>query len=163
MSSSFASLDQFDVRGLAQAVAQNDTPDGLNLVLSPAQWDTLASYMQPMSARQGQIVIPQGEEDRTVFLVESGTLSVHTEDEKSRIRLAMVGAGSVVGEGGFFSHMPRSATVQAAGPCVLWRLNPLRFGELSNRQPAIALQVALSLAAVMAKRLRNGPRRVAAT
>ncbi len=163
MSSSFASLDQFDIRGLSQAVAQNDTPDGLNLTLTPAQWETLASYMQPFSVRQGQVVINQGEQDRTVYLVESGTLSVHAEDEKSRIRLAMVGAGSVVGESGFFVHMPRSATVQAAGPCVLWRLNPLRFGELSNRQPAIALQLTLSLAAVMTNRMRNRPRRVAAT
>ena len=46
---------------------------------------------------------------------------------------------SVVGEGGFFSHRPRSATVQAAAPSRLWALPALRFTELSNRQPAIAL------------------------
>ncbi len=163
MSSSFATLDQFDIRGLARAMELNTGAEGLNFWLSPAQWDILANYLQPFSVRAGQVVIEQGDMDRTVFLVESGTLSVHFEDEKSRIRLAMVAAGSVVGECGFFSHTPRSATVQAAGPSVLWRLNPVRFGELSNRQPVIGLQIAMALATVMASRLRDRPRRIAST
>lgn len=163
MNSSIATADQFDVRALAQAMAQDAVVDGLNFGLSPAHWDILASYMQPLAVPPGQVLIVQGELDRTLYLVESGTLSVHCEDEKSRIRLAMVGAGSVVGESSFFSHLPRSATVQAAGPSVVWRLNPVRFGELSNRQPAMALQLTMALAGVLAKRLRDRPRRIAAT
>lgn len=163
MNSSFVPLDQFDVRALAQAVALNTGSDGLNLGLSPAQWDVLAGYLQAFTLTPGQVLITQGEEDRMVYLVQSGSLSVHFEDEKSRIRLAMVSAGSAVGEGGFFSHRPRNATVQAAGPCVLWRLNPVRFSELSNRQPVIALQLVMGLGAVLARRLRNRPRSIAAT
>ncbi len=155
--------DKFDVRGLAQAVALNTADEGLNLALLPAQWDLLAGYLLPCTLAPGQVLIARGEEDRSVFLVESGSLSVHFEDEKSRIRMALVGSGSVVGEGGFFSHMPRNATVQAAGPCVLWCLTPVRFGELSNRQPTIALPLVMAMAAVLTKRLRNRPRSVAAT
>jgi len=58
----------------------------------------------------------QGAKDRTLYLVESGNLTVHFEDSAGYIRQAMVGAGSAVGEGSFFSHLPRSATVQAATP-----------------------------------------------
>ena len=141
----------------------NTGPEGLNFGLTPAQWDVLASYMQAVSVRPGQVLIEQGDLDGTLFLVESGTLSVHCEDEKSRIRIAMVGAGSVVGEAGFFSQLARTATVQAAGPCVLWRLNPVRFGELANRQPAIAVKMVLALGAVLARRFRERPRRIAAT
>jgi CRP-like cAMP-binding protein len=163
MNTSLAHQEKFDVRGLALAVANNTGADGLNCSLSPAQWDVLAAYLQPFSVVPGHVLITQGEEDRTVYLVESGSLSVHFEDAKSRIRLAMVGGGSVVGEGGFFSHLSRNATVQAAGPCVLWRLTPVRFGELSNRQPTIALPLVMALGAVLAKRLRNRPRSIAAT
>ena len=42
-------------------------------------------------------------------------------------------------------------------------LSALRFTELSNRQPAIALGVAMGAGAVLAKRLGNRRRRVAAT
>ena len=75
----------------------------------------------------------------------------------------MVPRGSVVGEGAFFSHRSRSATVQASAPCKLWSLTAIRFTELSIRQPAIALGLVMAAGAVLAKRLGNRRRRVAAT
>ena len=131
--------------------------------LTPAQWEALSAYLQPYALDAGQVLFAQGVSDRTLYLIESGNLSVHYEDEKARLRMAMVGAGSVVGEGAFFSHRPRSATVQAAAPCRLWALTALRFTELSNRQPAIALGLCMAAGAVLAKRLGNRRRRVAAT
>jgi CRP-like cAMP-binding protein len=88
---------------------------------------------------------------------------VHYQDDKSRIRMALVGAGSMVGEGAFFSNQPRNATVQASGDCQLWCLTPMRFLELSNRHSPIALELTLGMAAVMAKRLYIRPKRVAVT
>ncbi len=163
MSSSFPTIDHYDVRGLARAMEQNTSPEGLNFGLTPAQWNILTNYLQPFNVAPGTVLIEQGDLDCSLYLVESGTLSVHYEDEKSRIRLAMVAAGSVVGESGFFSHLARAATVQAAGSCVLWRLNPVRFGELANRQPAIAVQMLLSVGAVLARRFKDRPRRIAST
>ena len=152
-----------EVQGLIDAIAQNRGEDGLILVLSPSQWETLANYMQPVSMAAGQILFKQGAADRTLYLVESGTLSVHFEDRQGRIRLAMVGAGSAVGEGGFFSHLPRSATVQVGSACRLWSLSPMRFSELGNRKPEIALQLAMAAGAVVAKRLINSKFRAAVT
>ena len=163
MTSSFATLDQFDVRNLARAVEQNTGAEGLSFRLTAAQWDVLANYMQAFSVQPGQILMELGEQDRTLYFVESGTLSVHCEDAKSRIRMALVSSGSVVGEGGFFSHLPRRATVQVAGAWVLWRLNPVRFGELVNRQPAIAVEVLLGLGMVQGRRLIDRARRIATT
>ena len=80
-----------------------------------------------------------------------------------RLRLVIVGPGSMVGEGAFFSHQPRSATVQAGAPSKLWSLPALRFTELCNRQPAVALHLAMAAGAVLAKRLGNRRRRIAAT
>jgi len=153
-----------DLRGLLQAVQSATASDeGLDNVLSPEQWEALAPYLLPVSLPAGQVLFRQGEPDRTLYLIESGTLSVHSEDEKARLRLAIVGPGSIVGEGGFFSHRPRSATVQAGAPCVLWSLTAMRFAELSNRQPAAALQLAMAAGAVLARRLANRRRRIAAT
>ena len=107
--------------------------------------------------------VQQGTQERTLFFVESGSLSVHFEDEKQRIRLAIVGAGSIVGEGAFFSHQPRNATVQAVAGCRLWGLSSIRFTELCNRQPTVAVALAMAAGSVLAKRLGNRKRRVAAT
>lgn len=117
--------------------------------------------MQPMEIAAERILISQGAEDRNVYFVESGMLTVHFEDATGQIRLAAVGAGSIVGEGGFFSRMARSATVQSGSACRLWTLSPMRFSELANRQPNVALALAMALGATMARRLISNRKRFA--
>jgi CRP-like cAMP-binding protein len=154
---------RFDINGLAQSMRHSSALDAVPLNLADNQWPLLANYLQPVALTQGQVLIEQGVKDRTVYFVESGSLTVHYEDAKERVRLALVGPGSLLGEGAFFSHMPRSATVQAGAPSRLWSLTPLRFRELSTRFPPIALELTLAMAAVLACRMYNRPKRVAVT
>jgi CRP/FNR family transcriptional regulator, cyclic AMP receptor protein len=154
---------KFDVHGLVRAIEQNHSNDSFTPTLTPAQWDLLGTYMQPFAVLQGQVLIEQNAHDRTLYLVESGGLTVHYEDAKGRLRLALVGPGSAVGEGAFFTRLPRSATVQAASPSKVWSLTPIRFSELSNRQPALALEVAMALGSLVSRRLANKPKRIAVT
>lgn len=154
---------RFDVLALAQAMRASSALDAVPANLSDAQWQSLGDYLQPVTLSQGQVLIEQGVKDRTVYFVESGSLTVHYEDDKDRVRIAMVGAGSVLGEGAFFSHLPRSATVNAGGHSRLWCLTPLRFRELSTRYPVIALELTVAMAAVLARRMYNKPKRVAVT
>jgi len=154
---------RFDVQGLVHAVAHNQSLDAFHPALNPKQWELLGTYLQPFAVKQGQVLIEQNASDRTVYLVESGTLTVHYEDDKGRLRLATVEAGSAVGEGAFFTRSPRNATVQAASPCKIWSLSPIRFTELTNRQPQMALEIAMALGSLVSRRLSNRPKRVAVT
>ena len=154
---------KFDVQGLIDVIAQNQSGDVFSPNLTPPQWDLLGSYLQPFAVTGSQTLIEQGAEDRTLYIVETGNLTVHYEDSKGRVRLAVVGPGSAVGEGAFFSRQPRSATVQAAATSKIWSLTPLRFSELSKRQPEVALEIAMALGALVSRRLANRPRRVAVT
>ena len=54
-------------------------------------------------------------------------------------------------------------TVQAGSACKLWSLTPMRFSELSNRHPTVALALAMALGAIMAKRVVSNRRRIAVT
>src|SRR4051812_6632332 len=65
---------KFDVQGLVSAVEQNDSTDVFSPHLTPAQWDILGSYLQPFGVTGGQVLIQQGAEDRTLYLVETGGL-----------------------------------------------------------------------------------------
>ena len=154
---------QFDVQGLVHAVAQNQSMDAFHVNLTAKQWELLGTYLQPFAVRQGQVVIEQNASDRTVYLVETGQLTVHYEDDKGRLRLAMVESGSAVGEGAFFTRHPRNATVQAASAAKLWSLSPIRFTELTNRHPQLALEVAMALGSLVSRRLANRPKRIAVT
>lgn len=163
MNATLRAVPKIDVQALVQAVALNQTNDGLGLVLTTAQWELLANYLQPFAVMQGQVLIEQNGSDRTLYMVEAGSLSVHFEDSKGRVRLAIVGPGSAVGEGAFFTRSPRSATVQAASAARLWCLTPIRFTELRNRHPELALEIAMALGSLVSRRLVNKPKRVAVT
>ncbi|NML84512.1 Crp/Fnr family transcriptional regulator [Polaromonas sp.] len=152
-----------DIQGLVRAIAHCSASDALRCQFSQPHWDILGAHMQPFALNQGQVLMEQGTLDRTLYVIESGNLSVHYEDKKSRVRMALVGAGTVLGEGSFFSHQPRSASVHASTPCKLWCLTPIRFTELASRHSPIALELTLALGSVMARRLYLRPRRVAVT
>ncbi|WP_372825147.1 Crp/Fnr family transcriptional regulator [Polaromonas sp.] len=154
---------RFDIQGLASAISQSHASDAMRCQFTPQQWEILADYMQPFALQQGQVLIEQGSTDQTLYFIESGTLSVHYEDDKGRIRLALVAAGTVLGEGAFFSRMPRNATVQASNTSKVWCLTALRFKELASRHSPIALELSLAMGGVLAKRLYNRPKRVAVT
>lgn len=154
---------KLDLQGLVTAIGQATAEDSMGNALTPEQWDIFSAYLQPHTLAAGQMLFAQGSNERTLYLLESGSLSVHNEDGKGRLRMAIVTAGSLVGESAFFSRRPRSASIQAAAPCKMWALTALRFSELSNRQPAVALGIAMAAGAVLAKRLGNSRRRVAAT
>ncbi len=154
---------RFDIQGLAHAMRLCSALDAVPLNLTESQWPMLANYLQPVALQQGQVLIEQGVKDRTVYFIESGSLTVHYEDARERVRIAVVGAGSLLGEGAFFSHLPRSATVHAGSDCRLWCLTPLRFRELRARHPEVALELAVAMSAVLARRMYNRPKRVAVT
>ena len=155
------SAGKHPIEALVAAVADSLAADALRCQLNPAQWLALADYLQALDVPEGRVLIERGAPDRAVYFVESGSLSVHYQDSLGRVRMALVAAGSVVGEGSFFSHLPRAATVQASGSAKLWFLSPLRFLELANRHSPIALELTLGLGSVMARRLYNRAKRVA--
>jgi len=163
MKSPWPDAHHHDILALARAMDTSTAVDAMRLQLPAAQWQTLGGYLQALSLSAGEVLMKCSAQDRTVFFVESGHLTAHREDEQGSIRMALLGAGSVVGEGSFFSQEPRRATVQATSACRLWRLTPLRFQELSNRHPDLALALSLAMGAVLARRLTLSARRVAVT
>ncbi len=151
------------IENLCRSIAQNTSYDAFAPALTAQQWELLASYLQPTDLAAGQLLINQGAIDRTVFFIESGALSVHVVGRSGEMQLAILNPGSIVGEGAFFSRLPRLANVAATGACRVWRLTPTRFAEMANRQADLALELAMALGAVIAKRMVNKPKRVAVT
>lgn len=154
-----SSFERNDLSALVEAISSTSAADGMQMPLTQAQWEALGQYLVPTDLAAGEVLFTVGALDRNLFVVESGTLSIHYLDSKEKVHLNIVGPGSLIGEGAFFAHRPRRATVQAASSCRLWCLTGLRFTELSNRQPALAL--VLAMGQVLAKRAIDGRRRLA--
>jgi CRP/FNR family transcriptional regulator, cyclic AMP receptor protein len=151
------------VATLIGSIQSSQQFDALRMTMKLDQWVIFAQHLQGFTVQTGQVVISQGATEVTVYIIENGTVGVHHEDANGKLQLATIGAGSVVGEGAFFSRMPRNASVQAMSPSKLWGLSPMRYAELAHRHPAIALSFVMALGSVVTRRMTNKPKRGAVT
>lgn len=161
MHSPTSSPQSTDVSALIAAIARNAEPGGLAKHLDPFRWKVLADYVHPLTHKRGELIIAQGDVDRKLYFVESGDLKVDMHGPKGIVHLALVGPGSVVGEGSFFSHMPRSATVSAYSDCKVWVLSPSDFDKLSHDHANVALALCMALGTVLATRMLDMTKRLA--
>jgi len=144
-----------DIQELFDAVHSLNAADAFKPRLSLAQWRAFQPYLTRHEIRAGDLLVKQGDHDRTMYLLERGTLQVFVADAKPGVsRLSLLRAGSVVGEAGLFSDQPRMANVEAMTACVVWALRGPRLEELIARNPALALELVCAAASVMGVRMR---------
>lgn len=143
-----------DIQPLVDAVHSLQAPDAFKPRWSIEQWRVLQAYLTRHEIRANDLLLQQGQRDRSMYLLESGTLQVFIAPPKPATRLSILRAGAIAGEAGLFSDQPRMANVEAMGPCVVWALRGPRWEELSVRNAALALELVRAAAAVMGVRMR---------
>ena len=123
---------------------------------SDGEWATLLRHTRYRRFNRDDVVLTAGAMDRSLYLVLEGQLEVLAEHGRRRHRrIALVGAGSVIGELAFFDGGARSAMVRAAEPAVLAELSPAEFDSLAAANPALARRLLFDLGRILARRLRN--------
>lgn len=98
-----------------------------------------------LALEPGVELLTPGADDRDVFVVLSGKLSVHVEtpDEDP---IQTIGQGETVGELAFLAEQPRSAYVVAVLATRVLRIPAELFGSLLATSPGLALNMLASLA-----------------
>jgi CRP/FNR family transcriptional regulator, cyclic AMP receptor protein len=139
---------------LHDAILSLNAPDAFKPRLTLDQWRMFEAFLTRHEVRGGDLLVKQGEHDRTMYLLESGTLQVFVQPAKPGARLSILRPGSVVGEAGLFSDQPRMANVEAMGHCVVWALRGPRYEELALRNPSLTLEIVRAAAALMGVRMR---------
>jgi CRP/FNR family transcriptional regulator, cyclic AMP receptor protein len=148
-------LTPMEFSELVQALQSLNAEDAFRARLSPEQWRTIAPYLTQHEIRGGDLLIKQGEQDRTMYFLGRGSLQVFmTGGPPGSNRVAILRPGSVVGEPGIFVDGPRTASVEAMTPSVVWALRGPRLEELAQRSPALALELVRAAGGVMATRMR---------
>jgi CRP/FNR family cyclic AMP-dependent transcriptional regulator len=144
-----------EINDLVQAIDTLNAEDAFRARLSPDQWRTIAPYLTRHDIRAGDLLIKQGDTDRSMYFLGQGSLQVFvTGGPPGSNRIAILRAGSVVGEPGLFADGPRMANVEAMTPCSVWALRGPRLEELAQRSPALALELLRAAGGVMATRMR---------
>jgi CRP/FNR family transcriptional regulator, cyclic AMP receptor protein len=152
-----------DLSTLMRATRRNKGRDSLEPHFGQATWDAMADYLERVAIDARRVLIEQGSKDRNLYFVESGLLRVFRSDKTSRLQLAVLGAGAVIGEGTFFAPIVRNASVEAMEPTVLWELTPERFALLADGHPKAAFEIAMGLGCVLSVRMLSVAGRLAIT
>ena len=140
---------------LIQSIQTLNTEDTFHARLDPQQWRTLAGYLTRHELRANDLLIRQGDTDRAMYLIAAGTFQVYVPANTNKVsKVALLRPGSICGEPSLFAAGSRMASVEAMTPSTIWALRFPRFEELSQRVPAIALEVLRAAGAVMAQRIR---------
>jgi CRP/FNR family cyclic AMP-dependent transcriptional regulator len=156
-------VQRANIEGLIRATRKNRSRDSLGGLFDELTWIALSECLVPQVTEYRHVVITQGAKDRNLFFVESGMLRVYRADRDARLQLAVLGPGSVVGEGTFFAPITRNASVEAVEASVLWELTPEKFAALAVRYPEAAFRVAMGLGAVLSVRMLSVAGRLAIT
>ena len=144
-----------DFEALVQAIQTLNAEDAFRPRLGADQWRQVAPYFTRHEIRAGDLLVKQGELDRAMYLLGQGSMQVFaTGGPPGSNRIAILRAGSIIGEPGLFSDGPRMANVEAVTPCTVWALRGPRLEELALRLPALALELVRAAAGVMAIRMR---------
>ncbi|HXD06988.1 MAG TPA: cyclic nucleotide-binding domain-containing protein [Burkholderiaceae bacterium] len=139
---------------LLQAIQSLNAEDAFRPRLDATQWRTFVQYLTCHDIRSGDLVMKQGDLDRTVYFLGQGSLQVFGGTPGAS-KIAILRAGAICGEPGLFADGPRMANVEAMTPCQVWAMRLPRFEELAARVPAIALEVLRAAGSVMAIRMRS--------
>jgi CRP-like cAMP-binding protein len=146
---------EMEIDELVQAVQTLNAEDAFRARLSLEQRRAIAPYLTRHEIRAGDLLIKQGDADRTMYLLAQGSLQVFmTGGPPGSNRIAILRAGSVVGEPGLFGDSPRMANVEAMTSCVVFALRGPRLEEMAQRLPVLALELLRTAGGVMAARMR---------
>jgi CRP/FNR family transcriptional regulator, cyclic AMP receptor protein len=120
-------------------------------------WKQLFQFMSTRRVMAGDALIRRGEPDRTLYFVLHGALEVivHSGDGLTMGRVAVVGAGSVLGELAFFDGGPRSAGAWAVDDCEVAAMTLDQYTAFEQSSPALARDLLFALARILAIRLRR--------
>jgi len=111
------------------------------------------------------VIINEGEEGRSVYLIEQGQVRVSERVELEDRRhiqpgLCDLGPGEVFGELNLFQAMPRSASVIAIDSCRLRVIDAERLAGFLDQHPELGYVVLRELFSVLSGRLRQADKRL---
>ncbi|MBN1992837.1 MAG: patatin-like phospholipase family protein [Anaerolineae bacterium] len=118
----------------------------------------IAGRLKSESYPKGALVFKEGDVGDTMYLVESGQVTVMHGDTGEAI--AHLGPGAFVGEISLLLAQPRTASLRVDIDAELWALRKVDFEKLLNTRPSIGLEMMRELSQRLVTTTRRQKRRL---
>lgn len=113
----------------------------------------LMTYLDLQYVEEGEYLIRQGDDSSDLYFIESGRVTVQFEMRSQEpVRVHTMGAGTVVGEVALYLGIPRSASVVAEVPSVVYCLTKNAL-EKMKEDPALEAEFHAFVVRLVASRL----------
>ena len=106
--------------------------------LPPARIEAAARRLVAVPVGAGEVVVRQGDVADRFYVIDAGTMRVTQARDGVEAELRTLGPGALFGEIGLLREVPRTATVTATTPGVLYALDADAFGELVGSGPGLS-------------------------
>lgn len=129
----------------------------------PTVLERLVNLCRLQGLVAGEHLFEEGERGDSLYFILEGKLAVHkaTSMVGKRQAVALLGPGSVVGEGVLGLRTVRGATLVAVEKSVLAKLSLGRFQEIEKNDPQLALNVIKKMLQLSSLRLQKSSERLA--
>ncbi|ETO16138.1 cAMP-dependent protein kinase regulatory subunit, partial [Reticulomyxa filosa] len=96
--------------------------------------DKLVHLMKPVQLQPGEVLITQGETGDAFYVIEKGKFDIFVKEADSlEIQVGEAGPQAAVGEYALLYHTPRTATLKATEPSVVWGLEAADFHDIRQK------------------------------
>ena len=123
--------------------------------LSAVDLARLVPELEEHELAPGEVVFQQGDPGDGFYLIRSGTVEAVVSEAGGTQVVTRLAAPAHFGEGALLTDEPRSSTVTALTPLLVWKLPRQRFDALLRDHPSIALRIATELSARLAEATRQ--------
>jgi SulP family sulfate permease len=116
----------------------------------------LESVVFRHSVKAGKRIFKAGGDDRDLFLIRQGRVRITIPlRKKDNYHMTTSGAGELIGSMGFIESRAHVADATALVDTEVYVLTPVRYAELVEQHPAIAMVIVSTLAKGLSSRLRS--------
>lgn len=106
----------------------------------------LAEKLGMRRLKDGELLVKEGEADRTLFILAAGRLTVTSKDADGTEQVVYtMKEGECAGTRAFVEQSPRKATLRAVGNSTVYTLTPADFESLLDAEPRLAFLVMRAL------------------
>ncbi len=109
--------------------------------LEKDECQVLTDIMGVRHLKDGEVLVREGENDNTLFILAKGKLVVYSTIDGKEIPVYTMKVGEVAGTRAFVDLAPRKATLVAEGDTVVYTLSPKDFETLLESHPRIVYKV----------------------
>lgn len=109
--------------------------------LEKDECQVLTDAMNVRELKDGEVLVKEGDDDNTLFILTKGKLVVSSEVDGEESAVYTMKVGECAGTRAFVDLAPRKATLTAEGDSAVYTLTPKDFEALLEKHPRVVYKV----------------------